>query len=160
MITSTPPPISISAELDMSPEGREICWLHAEPKAQQMGASSRAIAPRGLAQTPLPRFKSMTPTKPSPKPNHSMRVGQRPQRPAKRAVQRGTAAMPTAASPVATHCSAKATPPFPPASSSVPTMAAPSHCFLVRSEERTSELQSPMYLVCRLLLEKKNKKRK
>src|SRR5437764_6951911 len=28
------------------------------------------------------------------------------------------------------------------------------HC---RSEEHTSELQSPMYLVCRLLLEKKNK---
>ena len=29
-----------------------------------------------------------------------------------------------------------------------------------RSEEHTSELQSPMYLVCRLLLEKKNKKNK
>src|SRR5437879_10492328 len=29
----------------------------------------------------------------------------------------------------------------------------------VRSEEHTSELQSPMYLVCRLLLEKKNKQR-
>src|SRR5437879_12965744 len=29
---------------------------------------------------------------------------------------------------------------------------------LERSEEHTSELQSPMYLVCRLLLEKKNKK--
>src|SRR5437764_7280868 len=28
--------------------------------------------------------------------------------------------------------------------------------FLCRSEEHTSELQSPMYLVCRLLLEKKN----
>src|SRR5437764_1921137 len=27
----------------------------------------------------------------------------------------------------------------------------------MRSEEHTSELQSPMYLVCRLLLEKKNK---
>ena len=26
----------------------------------------------------------------------------------------------------------------------------------VRSEEHTSELQSPMYLVCRLMLEKKN----
>src|SRR5437879_8063094 len=31
---------------------------------------------------------------------------------------------------------------------------------LLRSEEHTSELQSPMYLVCRLLLEKKNKKSK
>src|SRR5437762_7548842 len=33
------------------------------------------------------------------------------------------------------------------------------HCypFYARSEEHTSELQSPMYLVCRLLLEKKNK---
>src|SRR5437762_7408097 len=29
-----------------------------------------------------------------------------------------------------------------------------------RSEEHTSELQSPMYLVCRLLLEKKNKKQR
>src|SRR5690348_17839385 len=28
-----------------------------------------------------------------------------------------------------------------------------------RSEEHTSELQSPVHLVCRLLLEKKNKKR-
>src|SRR5437762_7735277 len=28
----------------------------------------------------------------------------------------------------------------------------------MRSEEHTSELQSPMYLVCRLLLEKKKKK--
>src|SRR5437762_5485950 len=30
-------------------------------------------------------------------------------------------------------------------------------CRSSRSEEHTSELQSPMYLVCRLLLEKKNK---
>src|SRR5437762_9400184 len=30
----------------------------------------------------------------------------------------------------------------------------------LRSEEHTSELQSPMYLVCRLLLEKKKKKRR
>src|SRR5437879_9511197 len=29
----------------------------------------------------------------------------------------------------------------------------------LRSEEHTSELQSPMYLVCRLLLEKKNHQR-
>src|SRR5437763_17180459 len=31
---------------------------------------------------------------------------------------------------------------------------------VVRSEEHTSELQSPMYLVCRLLLEKKKKCRR
>src|SRR5437763_6485364 len=31
-------------------------------------------------------------------------------------------------------------------------------CESQRSEEHTSELQSPMYLVCRLLLEKKRKK--
>src|SRR5437762_4974068 len=31
---------------------------------------------------------------------------------------------------------------------------------VARSEEHTSELQSPMYLVCRLLLEKKKKKKK
>src|SRR5437879_13571754 len=30
-------------------------------------------------------------------------------------------------------------------------------CHSTRSEEHTSELQSPMYLVCRLLLEKKKK---
>src|SRR5437762_4379966 len=35
-----------------------------------------------------------------------------------------------------------------------PTRRTPS---CLRSEEHTSELQSPMYLVCRLLLEKKNK---
>src|SRR5437879_7429943 len=33
---------------------------------------------------------------------------------------------------------------------------APRGVGLLRSEEHTSELQSPMYLVCRLLLEKKN----
>src|SRR3712207_8821482 len=32
------------------------------------------------------------------------------------------------------------------------------HQFLVRSEEHTSELQSRQYLVCRLLLEKKNRR--
>src|SRR5690348_17698037 len=31
---------------------------------------------------------------------------------------------------------------------------------VIRSEEHTSELQSPVHLVCRLLLEKKKKKRK
>src|SRR5437762_4866562 len=34
--------------------------------------------------------------------------------------------------------------------------AAARECGVKRSEEHTSELQSPMYLVCRLLLEKKN----
>src|SRR5437879_10103049 len=39
--------------------------------------------------------------------------------------------------------------------------AAPTTCSTYsRSEEHTSELQSPMYLVCRLLLEKKKKKKK
>src|SRR5437764_5742270 len=32
-------------------------------------------------------------------------------------------------------------------------------CYRTRSEEHTSELQSPMYLVCRLLLEKKKMKK-
>src|SRR5258708_26552782 len=35
-------------------------------------------------------------------------------------------------------------------------MAASSFCHAYRSEEHTSELQSPDHLVCRLLLEKKN----
>ena len=34
----------------------------------------------------------------------------------------------------------------------------PEDLVLLRSEEHTSELQSPMYLVCRLLLEKKKNK--
>src|SRR3989304_7470963 len=34
-----------------------------------------------------------------------------------------------------------------------------SRCWRPRSEEHTSELQSRLHLVCRLLLEKKNKKR-
>src|SRR5437762_8082278 len=37
-----------------------------------------------------------------------------------------------------------------------PAVAAPWHLHAQESEEHTSELQSPMYLVCRLLLEKKN----
>src|SRR5437764_9555510 len=35
----------------------------------------------------------------------------------------------------------------------------PPHVVYDRSEEHTSELQSPMYLVCRLLLEKKKNRR-
>src|SRR5437764_11366555 len=38
-----------------------------------------------------------------------------------------------------------------------PTRPSPRRHARSRSEEHTSELQSPMYLVCRLLLEKKNK---
>src|SRR5437762_11344598 len=43
--------------------------------------------------------------------------------------------------------------------SAIRVLGSPVHdrCF-PRSEEHTSELQSPMYLVCRLLLEKKKKK--
>src|SRR5437762_8108122 len=37
------------------------------------------------------------------------------------------------------------------------TVVHPDEICRERSEEHTSELQSPMYLVCRLLLEKKNK---
>src|SRR5438445_3941272 len=37
---------------------------------------------------------------------------------------------------------------------------APAHGQLTRSEEHTSELQSRQYLVCRLLLEKKNIERR
>src|SRR5437764_9746600 len=37
-----------------------------------------------------------------------------------------------------------------------PEGAEPRVGHVARSEEHTSELQSPMYLVCRLLLEKKN----
>src|SRR5437879_11541537 len=40
---------------------------------------------------------------------------------------------------------------------SINTVSTWSRRFEQRSEEHTSELQSPMYLVCRLLLEKKKK---
>src|SRR5437764_6886473 len=47
--------------------------------------------------------------------------------------------------------------------SAMPPGAAPGRCprpsATTRSEEHTSELQSPMYLVCRLLLEKKKKQK-
>src|SRR5437762_4843974 len=49
------------------------------------------------------------------------------------------------------------------AAGSVVTPAVPRVLRLIpplRSEEHTSELQSPMYLVCRLLLEKKKNKKK
>src|SRR5437764_11767648 len=36
------------------------------------------------------------------------------------------------------------------------TIVSDKEVIVTRSEEHTSELQSPMYLVCRLLLEKKN----
>src|SRR3712207_8292212 len=39
----------------------------------------------------------------------------------------------------------------------IPSGGAPTHELGWRSEEHTSELQSRQYLVCRLLLEKKNK---
>src|SRR5258708_15570489 len=39
-----------------------------------------------------------------------------------------------------------------------PTEVAPNHWRWERSEEHTSELQSPDHLVCRLLLDKKNKR--
>src|SRR5437763_11084462 len=42
----------------------------------------------------------------------------------------------------------------------VPTLYLVAEDDTARSEEHTSELQSPMYLVCRLLLEKKKKKKK
>src|SRR5215210_9210307 len=41
-----------------------------------------------------------------------------------------------------------------------PSYIRPLRCQPRRSEEHTSELQSPMYLVCRLLLEKKKKNTK
>src|SRR5258708_31834370 len=50
-------------------------------------------------------------------------------------------------------------PPRPPQPSAVPRVAAVpgARCIAARSEEHTSELQSPDHLVCRLLLEKKKK---
>src|SRR5437588_11628618 len=94
---STQPPTSIWAALDISPGGSEIWRLHAEPRAQLIAASNSAIAPRGLAHIPLPRFRRITPTNPTPRPNHSIRVGHRLQNPATRSAARGVAAKPYAA---------------------------------------------------------------
>src|SRR5437762_6642816 len=49
--------------------------------------------------------------------------------------------------------------PGPMEASACRVLAVPRHISVIpaRSEEHTSELQSPMYLVCRLLLEKKKK---
>src|SRR5687767_16038920 len=46
-----------------------------------------------------------------------------------------------------------------PATSGLAIPRAARHTSVLRSEEHTSELQSLAYLVCRLLLEKKNKKK-
>src|SRR5437762_4781907 len=49
---------------------------------------------------------------------------------------------------------------FAPSFATLPAYAmviSPLFSLILRSEEHTSELQSPMYLVCRLLLEKKNR---
>src|SRR5438094_1515404 len=54
-----------------------------------------------------------------------------------------------------TACTARSTRP-----SSQPARRSPPAASSARSEEHTSELQSPYDLVCRLLLEKKKKKRK
>src|SRR5437762_7750130 len=62
------------------------------------------------------------------------------------------AAEPEATSPIATGAMPLKSSTRPPASAAAPPTAT-----RIRSEEHTSELQSPMYLVCRLLLEKKNK---
>src|SRR5690348_18093618 len=43
-----------------------------------------------------------------------------------------------------------------PAASASAASASTGHAWPARSEEHTSELQSPVHLVCRLLLEKKN----
>src|SRR5215210_8476911 len=67
--------------------------------------------------------------------------------------------------PYTTLFRSRASPPAPPSGSPRATPAAAAErrpaarprC--ARSEEHTSELQSPMYLVCRLLLEKKKKKK-
>src|SRR5436189_3533892 len=46
---------------------------------------------------------------------------------------------------------------IPPSTRMRPSLRPVRFCCSRRSEEHTSELQSPMYLVCRLLLEKKKK---
>src|SRR5437762_7035196 len=65
----------------------------------------------------------------------------------------------TASAPTSTSSGRTASPAWPcaPTPNRIPGGAPSrsSHCKLPRSEEHTSELQSPMYLVCRLLLEKK-----
>src|SRR6266566_5544675 len=82
---------------------------------------SSMMAPKGLAQSPLPRFSSTTPINPKHRPSHSERTGQRPQSPAKSEIHKGAVAIQTAATLDGTHCSAVATPPIPPPIRSIPT---------------------------------------
>src|SRR5690348_17735519 len=55
-------------------------------------------------------------------------------------------------------CSTQAANPDPQASASASKRSSGARSRWPRSEEHTSELQSPVHLVCRLLLEKKKKK--
>src|SRR3712207_6875028 len=78
---------------------------------------------------------------------------------------RSNAASPRTARTPAAPSSPPAPPPTPPGpvhpghATHQPPRPRSQRCFLSRrSEEHTSELQSRQYLVCRLLLEKKNKK--
>src|SRR5215471_10030658 len=130
-INNRTPPAIICDELAIKPFGLGRCWLKMEPKAQPIGAINNTIAPRGLACSPFPKFKSTKPENPNPNPNHSMRVGQRPKSPEKTAAQRGIAPNASAARPDETHCSAKTTPPLPTTSNSPPTTIAANHCFPV-----------------------------
>ena len=130
-INNITPPASIWDALAIRPLGLGRCWLNMEPRAQLIGAISKTIAPIGLACSPFSRFKSTNPENPSPNPNHSMRVGQRPKSPEKTAAQRGIAPNASAARPEETHCSAKTTPPLPTTSKSPPTTIAVNHCFRV-----------------------------
>src|SRR5436189_6282158 len=67
----------------------------------------------------------------------------------------------SASAPISCCCWPRVTPgpPSPRSCSPAPALSAAGKATTgTRSEEHTSELQSPMYLVCRLLLEKKKKK--
>src|SRR5687768_18250885 len=70
-----------------------------------------------------------------------------------------TATLPMGSRAAASHKPGSAGPRADAATTSLPRVVRTTHTFPARSEEHTSELQSRLHLVCRLLLEKKKNKK-
>jgi hypothetical protein len=79
---------------------------------------------------PLGQASRATPPNPMPSPIKAVRLSRCPQATrSNRAIQSGTAAMISDATPVSTRFSAHATPALPTRNSNPPTMPAATHCF-------------------------------
>jgi hypothetical protein len=104
--STTAPPVIIWAAPAIIPRGSFICWLHTDPKAQDIAATMSSAAPRGLALRSPSKLSTTIPASPISNPAHSSLFGQRLQMPANKTVQSGVVAIMRAARPDDTHCSA------------------------------------------------------